>query len=133
MAARSVRLFGFAALLISWATHLDAGVMAARARETLNDLESRASRSPLDYTTWNRIAEARLRLVASTGDLANLDLAARAVDQSLKAAAPDSNTAALALRVRVQLASHRFKEARSSAEALCSIVPHNPDALALLG
>ena len=133
MATPSVRLFGLAALLIPLATHLDAGVTAARGRETLENLEFRATRNPVDCTTWNRIAEARLRLLASTGDLANLNLAARAVDQSLKAAPPESNTAALALRVRVELASHRFKEARSSAELLCSIRPHNADALALLG
>ncbi len=128
-----VRILGRVVLLAALAAQLDAGIIAARGRETLEELESRATREPLDYTTWNRIAEARLRLLATTGDLVNLTLATKAVDQSLKAAAPESNPAGLALRVRVELGSHRFQQARSSAEKLCSLQPQNADALALLG
>src|SRR2546423_2358249 len=133
MAARLVRILILLASLVVLAAQTRAGIMAARGRETLETLESRARQNAVDYPTWNRIADARLRLLASTGDLANLTLAARAVEQSLKAAAAESNAAGLALRVRVELASHRFKDAKSSAEKLCSIQPGHAYSLGLLG
>jgi tetratricopeptide (TPR) repeat protein len=133
MRVRLVRILILLASLAVPAAQTRAGIMAARGRETLETLESRARQNAVDYTTWNRIADARLRLLASTGDLANLTLAARAVEQSLKAAAPDSNAAGLALRVRVDLASHRFKDAKTGAEKLCSIQPESAFPLGLLG
>src|SRR5256714_1322039 len=133
MAARLVRILILLASLVVLAAQTRAGIMAARGRETLETLESRARQNAVDYTTWNRIADARLRLLASTGDLANLTLAARAVEQSLQASVAESNAAGLALRVRVELASHRFKDAKSSAEKLCSLLPTHAYPLALLG
>ena len=119
--------------LVAPAAQTSAGIMTTRGRETLETLELRARQNPLDYTAWNRIADARLRLLASTGDLAHLTSAAQAVEQSLKAAAPEANPAGLSLRVRVELASHQFREAKNSAEKLCSIQPEQAYPLALLG
>jgi len=133
MAVRLVRILILLVSIVVLPAQTRAGIMAARGRETLETLESRARQNAVDYTTWNRIADARLRLLASTGDLANLTLATRAVEQSLEAAAAESNAAGLALRVRVELASHRFKDAKSSAEKLCSIQPENAYPLGLLG
>jgi tetratricopeptide (TPR) repeat protein len=132
-AAPTVRILVLVSLLLRLATQMQAGMTAARTRETLEALESRARQNPIDYVVWNRIAEARLRRLASTGDLVHLRRAAEAVEQSLKAATPESNHAGLALRVRVELASHRFKEAQSSAEQLCAIRQDNDDAFGLLG
>jgi tetratricopeptide (TPR) repeat protein len=132
-AAPTVQIFVLVSLLVSVATPAQPGTMAARARDTLQGLESRAKQNPLDYSTWNRIAEARLRLLASNGDLGNLKRAADAVAQTLKAARPELNHAGLALRARVELASHRFREAQSSAELLCALTPDNAYAFALLG
>ena len=133
MAARLVRILIVLASVVVPAAQIRAGIMTARGRETLEALELRTRQNALDYTAWNRIADARLRLLASTGDLANLRLARKAVEQSLQAAAAESNAAGLALRVRVELASHRFKDAKSSAEKLCSILPEHAYPLGLLG
>lgn len=131
--APAVVIFVLVSSLVSLATQMQAGTPAARMRDTLEALEARATQNPLDSETWNRIAEARLRLLASKGDLANLQRAAEAVEQSLKASNSESNYAGLALRVRIELASHRFKEAQSSAEQLCAIKPDNAHAFGLLG
>jgi tetratricopeptide (TPR) repeat protein len=133
MVARLVRILILLAAVVVPARQITAGIMAPRGGETLEALELRARQNGVDYTAWNRIADARLRLLASTGDLANLTLAARAVEQSLKTAAPEANPSGLALRVRVELASHRFKDAKSSAEKLCSILPEYAYPLGLLG
>jgi tetratricopeptide (TPR) repeat protein len=132
MAARLVRILILLASVVVPAAQIGAGIMTARGKETLEALELRARQNAID-TAWNRIADARLRLLASTSDLANLRLATRAVEQSLQATAAECNATGLALRVRVELASHRFKDAKSSAEKLCSISPEHAYPLALLG
>ena len=128
-----VRIVILVSLLVSVATPARPGTIAARTRDSLEGLELRAKQNPLDYTTWNRIAEARLRLLVSKGDLGNLKRAAQAVEHSLKAARPELNHAGLALRVRVELASHRFREAQDNAEQLCAIMPDSAYAFGLLG
>jgi tetratricopeptide (TPR) repeat protein len=110
-----------------------AGVYATRNAETLASLEQTVASHPDDFGAWNKIAEARLRALGSTGDLANLARAATAVEHSLKIAAPESNRAGLALRTRVELASHRFKEAQESAQQLRTIMPDSSYPLGLLG
>jgi tetratricopeptide (TPR) repeat protein len=129
----TVRIFILVSLLVSFTTSAQPATIAARTRDTLEGLESRVKQNPLDYAAWNRIAEARLRLLASKGDLGNLRRAANAVEQSLQAARPELNHAGLALRVRVELAFHRFREAQGSAEQLCSITPDDAYAFGLLG
>ena len=119
--------------LVSLAQPARPGTIAARTRDSLEGLELRAKQNPFDYTTWNRIAEARLRLLVSQGDLGNLKRAAEAIEYSLKAAKPELNHAGLALRVRVELASHRFGEAQGHAEQLCTITPDSAQAFGLLG
>jgi tetratricopeptide (TPR) repeat protein len=133
MVAPLVRTLSLLASVAALAVQTRAGIMTARGKETLEALELRAQQNVLDYTAWNRIADAHLRVLVSTGDLAHLRLAASAVEQSLRAAKSESNAAALALRVRVELASHQFKDAKSSAEKLCSILPEHAYPLGLLG
>jgi tetratricopeptide (TPR) repeat protein len=107
--------------------------IAARTRTTMEALEARAKQNPQDHAAWNRIADARLALAISSGDLANLERAEQAVVQSLKAVAAESNWSALLLRTRIELALHRFQEARQSAEYLGRLNPESADALGLLG
>jgi len=123
----------FAVLAVAAAAIVGAGVYAPRTNETLAALEKSVEANPEDFAAWNKIAEARLRLLSSTGDLTNLAAAAAALERSLKIAGPDSNRAGLALRTRVELASHRFKEARQSAEQLRAIMPESAYPLGLLG
>jgi tetratricopeptide (TPR) repeat protein len=111
----------------------EAGTPSARTRDTLESLESRVKASPSDFVAWNKLADARLRLLSSTGDLAHLARAAEAVDQSLKTATPEFNHGGLAMRARVELASHRFKEARRDAEQLRVLLPDSAYPLGLLG
>jgi tetratricopeptide (TPR) repeat protein len=132
-AASIVRIVVLVSLLVSVAQPARPGTIAARTRDSLEGLELRAKQNPFDYTTWNRIAEARLRLLVSQGDLGNLKRAAEAIEYSLKAARPELNHAGLALRVRVELASHRFGEAQGNAEQLCAITPDSAQAFGLLG
>lgn len=129
--ARTTRLLclhAFTALAVA-----SAGVYAPRSGDTLESLEQSVVANPDDSGTWNKIADARLRLLASTGELANLARATIAVEHSLKIATPEFNRAGLALRTRVELASHRFKEAQQSAQQLRTIMPDSSYPLGLLG
>lgn len=109
------------------------GIYAARNGDTLQALETRVKASPDDFVAWNKIADARLRLLGSTGDLTQLAHAAEAVERSLKISTPEFNYGGLALRTRVELASHRFKEAQASAQQLRTIMPDSAYPLGLLG
>ena len=120
------------AVLLSIAPQARPGI-AARTRTTIEALEARAKQNPTDYATWNRIADARLALAVSSGDLSHLDRARDAVGESLKAAPAESNRSGLLLRTRTELALHRFSEAKESAEYLCRLNPESGDAFGLLG
>jgi tetratricopeptide (TPR) repeat protein len=111
----------------------NAGIYAARTSETLESIERLAETNPDDFAVWNKIADARLRLLSSTGDLANLTRATAAVERSLKISTPEFNHAGLALQTRVELASHRFKEAQQSAQQLRAIMPDSAYPCGLLG
>ena len=130
--ARTIKLLAVA-LACAAAAIVVAGVYTPRASDTLTALEKSVETNPEDFAAWNKIAEARLRLLGSTGALANLAAATAALERSLQIAAPESNRAGLALRTRVELASHRFKEARQSAEQLRTIMPESAYPLGLLG
>jgi tetratricopeptide (TPR) repeat protein len=125
---RLLFLQAFAALAVA-----SAGVYAPRSSDTIESLEQSVAANPDDVAAWNKIADARLRLLASTGDLVNLARATGAVEHSLKIATPEFNRAGLALRARVELASHRFKEAQQSAQQLRTIMPDSSYSLGLLG
>ena len=101
--------------------------------EPLASLEEQVKKNPGDNAAWNRIADAHLRLLASTGQLSHLTIASEAVEKSLKIANPAFNKAALALRARVELSSHRFVEAKRSAEQLRELMQDGTYALQLLG
>ena len=126
--ARVVLLFPLLALTLA-----DAGMRGARTSETLESLEAQAKNSPSDFVVWNKIADARLRLLSSTGDLTNLTRAAEAVERSLNVSTPEFNHGGLALRTRVESTSHRFKEAQLSAQQLRTVMPDSAYALGLLG
>lgn len=106
---------------------------AARTSENLESLESRVKANPADFVAWNKLADAELRLLSATGDLAHLARAAEAVEQSLKTATPEFNHGSLAMRARVELAAHRFKEAQRDAEQLRALMPDSGYPLGLLG
>ena len=110
-----------------------AQIRAIEKAETLSLLEARVRASPVDFVTWNKLADVRLQLLSATGDLAHLVRAAEAVDQSLKTATPEFNHGGLAMRTRVELASHRFKEAQRDAEQLRALMPDSAYPLELLG
>ena len=101
--------------------------------EPLTSLEEQVKKNPDDNAAWNRIADAHLRLLSSTGQLSHLSQASGAVEKSLKIANPAFNKAALALRTRVELSSHRFAEAKRSAEQLRELMQDGTYALQLLG
>ncbi|MEY2494962.1 MAG: hypothetical protein QOJ45_1454 [Verrucomicrobiota bacterium] len=111
----------------------EAGMQAARTRETLESLETRVTTNPDDFTAWNKIADAHLRLLSRTGLLSHLTAASEAVAKSLKISNPEFNRGALAMRTRVELASHRFSEARQSAEQLRRLMEDETYSLQLLG
>jgi tetratricopeptide (TPR) repeat protein len=110
-----------------------AGTQAARTRETLGSLESLVKANPDDFVAWNKIADAHLRLLSSTGLFAHLTIASEAVEKSLKLANPEFNRGGLAMRARIELGSHRFSEARQSAEQLRRLMQDETYALQLLG
>jgi len=105
----------------------------ARAAETLNPIGARVKANPGDFVAWNKFADGELRLLSATGDLAHLAHAAAAVEQSLKTANPEFNHGGLAMRTRVELAFHRFKEAQCDAEQLRTLMPDSTYSLGLLG
>ncbi|MFL6521451.1 MAG: tetratricopeptide repeat protein [Chthoniobacterales bacterium] len=110
-----------------------ANCLSASIVEPLASLEEQVQKNPDDNAAWNRIADAHLRLLSSTGQLSHLSLASEAVEKSLKIANPAFNKAALALRTRVELSSHHFAEARRSAEQLRELMQDGTYALQLLG
>lgn len=78
---------------------------------------------PRDPASWNQAADAELRQFARTGKLAHLEQAATAVSRSQQAAPWPGNRAGLTLQVRVDLAAHRFQEAREGAQQLRLLLP----------
>jgi tetratricopeptide (TPR) repeat protein len=119
--------------LLSLILGLQSACPGASSSESLTLLEEQVKKNPGDNATWNRIADAHLRLLGSTGELSHLSSASEAVEKSLKIANPAFNKAALALRARVELSSHRFAEARRSAEQLRDLMQDGTYALQLLG
>jgi tetratricopeptide (TPR) repeat protein len=81
----------------------------------------------------NTTAEAELRQFAISGELPHLDRAAAAVKDSRRAAPWDHNRAGLALAIRVDLASHRFAEAKNDAQKLRLLLPGYGSPLLFLG
>jgi tetratricopeptide (TPR) repeat protein len=107
--------------------------LSAPSVEPLASLEEQVKKNPDDNAAWNRIADAHLRLLGSTGQLSHLSQASNAVEKSLKIANPAFNKAALALRTRVEMSSHRFIEGRRSAEQLRGLMQDGTYPLELLG
>ena len=101
--------------------------------EKLRELEAKVQAEPADFVAWNKIADAELALLGTTGELAHLPRAAAAVERSLKMANPEFNRGGLAMRARVALAAHRFADARRDAEQLRTLMPDSGYPPQLLG
>ena len=110
-----------------------AGCQPQPADEVSAALEERVRREPREVSGWNRLAEAWLRLLGKTGDLAHLARAEKAVERSLQLVAAEQNRGGLAMRARVEMASHRFAEARESAKQLRAALPDSAFPLHGLG
>jgi tetratricopeptide (TPR) repeat protein len=72
---------------------------------------------------WNRLADSELKLSAKTGDLEHLARAWEAVRFSIALRSPEHNRGALTMRAAVEMASHRFAEARDDSEHLRALMP----------
>ncbi len=110
-----------------------AGQCGAGQSELLGKLQARVTADPADFVSWNKLADAELSQLSTTGDLACLTRAAGAVEHSLKTANPEFNHGGLALRARVALAAHRFADAQRDAEQLRTLMPDSSYPLQLLG
>ena len=105
----------------------------AETAEKLRELEAKVQANGADFVAWNKIADAELTLLSTTGELAHLTRAAAAVERSLKTSNPEFNHGGLAMRARVALASHRFADARRDAEQLRTLMPDSGYPPQLLG
>ena len=105
----------------------------AETAEKLRELEAKVQANAADFVAWNKIADAELTLLSTTGEIAHLTRAAAAVERSLKTANPEFNRGGLAMRARVALASHRFADARRDAEQLRALMPDSGYPPQLLG
>ncbi len=121
-------------VLANWA--LCAGLCfplaAAPPDRALDFLEAKVKADPDDFIAWNQLGERCLARRRETGDEAWLARAAHAAAASLKAIPAESNPAGLALRARVDLASHRFADARDRARKLSDLQPGKPAPLIIL-
>lgn len=102
------------------------------AATALHFLEQKVAGDPVDFVAWNQLGTRHLQLLRESGELAHLAKAAKAAEQSLLAVPAADNPGGLALLTRVQLASHRFGDARKSAEQLRALTPGKPLPLLLL-
>ena len=78
-------------------------------------LERRVADNPGDVYAWNRLAGLYLERLRGTGDLSDLPRARHAAETSVEQVPPRFNAAGLLARGQVELASHRFTEARATA------------------
>ncbi|MEA3209742.1 MAG: hypothetical protein QOE70_2799 [Chthoniobacter sp.] len=111
---------------------LSTPALKAAVDRALPFLEARVESDPDDFVAWNQLADRYLVQLRDTGDDAWLDRAARAADASLKAIGEKANPGGLAVRARVDLASHRFAAARDRAQRLCDLDPGKPSSRAIL-
>jgi tetratricopeptide (TPR) repeat protein len=96
-------------------------------------LEERVKKDPGDFTAQNMLGARYLDLLRNTGDDEWLAKARRASEVSVSTVPPEINTAGLALRARVQLASHQFSAARDGARRLVEMVPQKAVGYSILG
>ena len=96
-------------------------------------LEERVRADALDFIAWNQLGQIALRRYRETGDDAWLVRAGGAAEASMKAVGGELNPAGLALRIRCDLAEHRFAAARDGARQLCALQPGRESPLTLLG
>ncbi len=104
------------------------GTLSLRHGKALEDQSAQ-----VDSTVWNARAESDLRMFAIHGDPGYLTRASEAVRRSLSQADATSNAGGLLMRARLELASHRFAEARLTAETLHARFPDQSHPLQLLG
>jgi len=102
-----------------------------RIRANVTFWGDRFAASPRDFVSATRLAASEIELARATGDVTAYAAAEAAIDGAL-AAYPDY---ALALDYRgvVQVALHRFSDARANALSILADRPDDPTALATLG
>lgn len=122
-------------VLANWALGIGlclASHAAAPPDRALDFLEAKVKADPDDFVAWNQLGERCLARRRESGDEAWLARAAQAAEASLKSIPAESNPAGLALRARVDLASHRFADARDRARKLRDLQPGKPGPLIIL-
>ncbi len=120
----------FVAVLIAIAPETFAAQISDRG---LAFLEARVKADPDDFTAWNLLAERYLAKLRETGDNAWSDRAGQAADASLKVVEARFNPGGLGCRARVDLAMHRFIEARDRATQWRRLQPDKSAPLETLG
>ena len=95
-------------------------------------LERKVQADPEDFIAWNQLGNRFLPAQRETGEDTWLDRAAQAATASLKAVPEDSNPGGLALQARVDIASHRFADAKERALRLRESQPRKTGPLLLL-
>ncbi len=96
-------------------------------------LEERVKQDPEDFVAHNKLAAYYLQLQRETGNLAYLDLTARAARASLSVVPAAQNTGGLAALAQVEYASHNFAAARDHALQLTKLDPSESYPYQMLG
>jgi tetratricopeptide (TPR) repeat protein len=109
------------------------GAWGQATEDRLRFFEERVKKDDADFIAWNGLADLCLLRQRETGNDEWLVRAEQAAAASLKAARVEFNPAGLALRVRINLALHRFAAARDGARQLREIEPGRSSPLAGLG
>jgi len=115
-------------LAISLFVATEAGAQTER---SIAFLERRTSADADDFVAWNQLADRYLQQLRETGNDEWLRKARRATEASLRAIPAESNAAGLALSARVDLAEHRFAEARRKVDDLARLEPNKTGTLSL--
>ncbi len=108
-----------------------ASVDLDRIRKNVKFWGDRAAASPRDFVSAGRLAASQIELARATGDVSAYLAAGAAIDAAL-AVYPEYEFA-LAYQGVVQIALHRFVDARESATALLAGRPDDAAAIATLG
>ncbi|MCI0489777.1 MAG: tetratricopeptide repeat protein [Blastocatellia bacterium] len=96
-------------------------------------LEEKIKLNSEDFVAYNKLAGYYLQFLRETGNTSYLDLASRAARASLDVLPAEQNTGGLAALTQVEIASHRFADAREHARLLTEIEPRKSYPFELLG
>lgn len=139
----SVVVLGMAALSF-YAYHnwqLSPATKSATMPSTLNNtatdpirfMENRVKQDPEDFVALNKLAGYYLQRLRETGNVAYIDLTARAARASLTAVPAEVNSGGLAALAQTEFASHNFAAARDHALQLTKLDPGKSYPYQMLG